>query len=88
VTGRRDLVLADATRQAVALAAMGPPSWLASGVVYLVGDQVLVRRLADDVPPGAAVHLVAERWDDDLVQVRTASEFPQWVRLDLVGGAA
>jgi len=88
MSARRDLVLADAERHAVALAARYPVAAAVSAVVYLVADQVLVRLASDPIPEGSTVHCVAQRWDRGQVQLRRAGAWSDWVAAPMVEVAA
>jgi hypothetical protein len=85
---RSALALADAERQAVALAARHTVADRVAAVVYLVADRVQVLPATEPAPDGAAVHCVAERWDAGQVQVRRAGAWSDWVAAPLPGGAA
>lgn len=84
----RDLLLADAERQAVRMAARHAVADAVAAVVYLDRDQVLVRLGSEPAPGGAVVHCVAQRWDRDQVQVRRAGAVSDWVPAPMAGGAA
>ena len=88
VATRSALVLADAERQAVALAARYAVADRVAAVVYRVADRVHVLAATEPAPPGAAVHCMAERWDSDQVQVRRPGAESSWVAAPMPGGAA